>query len=238
MENPDTAYFINNPIFLKYKKRFDLFKWRYKDHLKSVFINERIVEIPYAIACLSVLPKGNKILDLGCTESTFPLQAAILGYKVTGFDFRPYPYSHPNLRFVQGDILNLPFTSEEFDAVFCISTIEHIGLGFYNDPLAQQEADHKAMQEAARVLKKGGQLVLTVPYGTTIPNEHHRIYNQSSLNKLLGNFNIKDQRYFVNRRDNGHARSNSWQEVNEPEAARVASGDSANCVCVIKALKS
>ena len=139
---------------------------------------------------------------------------------------------------MKGDILKLLFTAEEFDAVFCISTIEHIGLGFYNDPLAQQEADHQAMQEAARVLKKDGQLVLTVPYGTTIPNEHHRIYDKNSLSKLLVYFNIQEQRYFASRRDNGGARSNSWQEVNESEAARVASGDSANCVCVIKAFKS
>ena len=237
MEDQDKAYFINNSIFLKYKRRFDLFKFRSSQYLKSVVINERIIEIPFAIGCLSTLPKGSKVLDLGCTESTFPLQAATLGYKVTGFDFRKYPYVHPNLRFVQGDILKLPFGAEEFDAVFCISTIEHIGLGFYNDPLAQEEADHKALREAARVLKKAGMLVLTVPYGTEIPNQHHRVYNQQNLRKLLGSFKVQEERYFSNGGKNNGSQSNFWEEVGQAKADQVVSGDLANCVCVIKAVK-
>lgn len=237
MENQESVYFINNPIFIKFKRRFDLSTFRYTKYLKSIFINERIVEIPFAIACLNTLSREKEILDLGCTESTFPLQAATLGYKVTGFDFRPYPYAHPNLRFVQGDILKLPFGNEEFDAVFCISTIEHIGLGSYDDPFAKNEADQKAMKEIARVLKKGGMLVLTVPYGTAIPNNHHRVYDQVALGKLLGGFKIEEQRYFVYFHDNGGARDNFWQETAQEQAAAVASDDTANCVCVIKAIK-
>jgi SAM-dependent methyltransferase len=230
-------YFINNPIFLKYKRHFDFAKLRYQKYLKTIFINERIVEIPFAIACLNNLPKGQKILDLGCTESTFPLQAATLGYNVTGFDFRKYPYAHPNLQFVQGDILKLPFSDEEFDAVFCISTIEHIGLGSYADPKDQGQADQKAVKEAARVLKKNGTLVLTVPYGILIPNDHHRVYNQNSLSGLLNGFKIQEQRYFINERKVHGARNNFWQEVKESGAAKISSDGSANGVCLVKALK-
>ena len=144
MSDKDSTYFINNPIFLKYKTRFDLFNFRSTKYLKSVFINERIIEIPFAIACLNALPKGQKILDLGCTESTFPLQAATLGYRVTGFDFRPYPYAHPNLRFVQGDILKLPFEAEEFDAAFCRSALRK-QVNFHRDsyPCHRQKINEK-----------------------------------------------------------------------------------------------
>jgi ubiquinone/menaquinone biosynthesis C-methylase UbiE len=238
MPESDSDYFINNPVFLKYKRRFDLFKFRSSQYLKSVFINERIIEIPFALGCLNTLPAGSKVLDLGCTESIFPLQAATLGYQVTGFDFRKYPYVHPNLIFVQGDTVNLPFESETFEAVFCISTIEHIGLGFYNDPLAAREgADQKAMKQVHRVLKKGGMLALTVPYGTEIANDHHRIYNQQSLRQLLADFAIQEERYFVNEGKNNSSQSNFWQETAQAKAAQVVSGDSANCVCLIKALK-
>jgi len=69
-------YLINNPIFVKYKKRFDWLKMKWKPYLKSVYVNERIVEIPFAIRCLSNIPKGSRVLDLGCSESPFSLQAA------------------------------------------------------------------------------------------------------------------------------------------------------------------
>lgn len=237
MRESDKSYFINNPIFLKYKRRFDLFKFRSVQYLKSVVMNERIIEIPYAIGCLCALPKGSKVLDLGCTESTFSLQAATLGYRVSGFDFRKYPYVHPNLVFVQGDILKLPFGADDFDAVFCISTIEHIGLGFYNDPLAQEGADHQAMKELYRVLKRGGTLVLTVPYGTEIANNHHQVYNRDTLRRLLDGFKIQEDRYFISSDKKNGSESNYWEEAGELKAAQVVSGDLANCVCVIKAVK-
>ena len=69
-------FFINNPIFVKYKKRFDLLKFQSKQILKSVNINERIVEIPFAIQALADLQRAAKVLDLGCTESPLPLQLA------------------------------------------------------------------------------------------------------------------------------------------------------------------
>ncbi|MDP2653557.1 MAG: class I SAM-dependent methyltransferase [Candidatus Omnitrophota bacterium] len=237
MKNSDSSYFINNPVFLKYKTRMRLAPpFGREEFLKSVFVNERIVEIPFAIACLSALPKGSKILDLGCTESTFPLQAACLGYRVTGFDFRPYPYTHPSLEFVQGDIVNLPFPPASFDAVFCISTIEHIGIGFYADPLSGVDADHQAAGEAGKVLKTGGILVLTVPYGAGQANKHHRIYDQKTLAALLKDFRVQELRYFVNSRF-PEGRANSWIEVGEKDAAVVESGESANGVCLVKAAK-
>ena len=161
--NSGANYFINNPIFVKFKKRFDLFKFKSQQVLKSVNINERIVEIPFAIQAVAALPKRAKILDLGCTESSLPLQLAALGYSVTGFDFREYPYGHPNLTFVQGDMTKLPFDKENFDAILSISTLEHVGIGFYADPQEAQQADKKAIGEIARVLKPNGLFVLTAP---------------------------------------------------------------------------
>ena len=60
--------------------------------LKSVFINERIVEIPFALTGLAKVARGAKILDIGCSESLLPLYLAGAGFHVTGLDFRNYPY--------------------------------------------------------------------------------------------------------------------------------------------------
>jgi len=123
-------YYINNPIFIKYKRKFNFLKFSRVKKVKKVFINERIVEIPFVIQNIPV-STDVKILDLGCMESSLPIHLASVGYNVIGVDMRPFPYSHPNFKFIEADIVNLPFPDEDFGAVSCVSTLEHIGLSFY-----------------------------------------------------------------------------------------------------------
>ena len=59
---------------------------------------------------------------------------------------------HSKITFVQESLDKLPFQNEFFDKVFCISVIEHL---HWNVAVA-------GMKEMARVLKKGGRLVITV----------------------------------------------------------------------------
>ncbi len=54
---------------------------------------------------------------------------------------------------VKGDLLNTPYEHEFFDALFCISTLEH---------LSPMDLD-RAMNEFDRIMKKGGQLFIGVP---------------------------------------------------------------------------
>jgi SAM-dependent methyltransferase len=54
---------------------------------------------------------------------------------------------------VAGDIRNLPFAGEVFDAVICSEVFEHLA----------DEALHAGLSEIIRVLKRGGLLVGTVP---------------------------------------------------------------------------
>lgn len=232
----DANFFINNPIYLKFKKRFNFLEWRSRIVLKSVYMNERIVEIPFAFQVLASLPKGEKVLDLGCTESPLPLQLAALGYQVTGFDFREYPYGHPNLTIVQGDMINLPFEKETFAAVCSISTLEHVGIGFYTDPREIEQADKKAMNEITRVLQPGGIFVLTVPYGVELQNEHQRVYDQKALGNLLSSFEVSERRYFRSV-DLPQASCNTWVEIEQLEADAVASAHNTACVCLISAKK-
>lgn len=232
----NTNFFINNPIFVKFKKRFDFITLRSVPVLKSVHINERIVEIPFAIQAVSQLPKGTKVLDLGCTESPLPLQLATLGYRVTGFDFRTYPYAHPNLTFVQGDMTKLPFDNESFDVVLSISTLEHIGIGFYKDPKEIDDADKKALSEAVRVLKHNGLFILTAPYGIANRTDQQRIYDEKNLAELLSPLNIETIRYFKSHQLDQSA-GNAWIEINQTDADAIVSPNATTCVCLVRAKK-
>ncbi len=235
MDLPET-YFLNNPVFLKYKRVFDWRRFRKVSRLKKVMINERIIEIPYAIQAVSDLAKGSTILDLGCMESMLSLFMASLGFQVTGLDFREYPYRVPNFKFQQGDILKLPFSDHSFDAALCVSMIEHVGLGFYHDPQSEMEADEKGVLEIHRILKPKGRFVLTVPFGQPYVNDQQRTYDKPRLDRLLRKFKVEDMRFFKNVLPSGQE-NNCWQETALDDAQKVKTPRGTDCVCCVRAIK-
>ena len=232
----EDSLFINNPVFLKYKRRFNWRTLKKESFIKKALLNERIIEIPFTISALSKIPKGSKVLDLGCMESVLPLFVAGLGYKVTGFDFRQYPYKVPHFNFVQGSILDLHFENNYFDAVTCISTIEHVGIGFYKDPKAESSPDIVGMKEIRRVLKPGGLLVLTVPFGKFLINNQQRIYDKKSLDKLIEGFFVGEIKFYKNVQAVGE--NNYWEQIEQSQAELLQYSSGTECVCVLSALKN
>lgn len=167
-------------------------------------VTERIVELPFAMGALSRLEPGARILDIGSAESTFPLSAASLGYRVTAIDQRPLAYSHPNLESHATLLEDWDGPSELFAGVFLISTIEHVGLGAYGeDPYGDPEhgagADLAFLQRAGTLLSPEGLLVLTVPCGTRDRTDLERTYDEESLNTLLAKWEILERRIAVRR---------------------------------------
>jgi len=237
MIEKDKEYWLNNPVFIKFKDRFDFSRMQRVRELKKVFVNERIIEIPFAIRGLSQLNERARVLDLGCSESLLPLYLSSLGFRVTGLDFRAFPYPAANFEFVRGDILSMPFEDGKFDAVTCVSTLEHLGLGFYADPKEEQATDGKAVQEISRVLKNNGRLILSVPYGKAFQGEHQRIYDDQRLTVLLKGYRIERKKYFAKAFVQG-SRSNYWKETPGTEAGRIDSGGKTECVCCIEAVRS
>lgn len=152
--------------------------------VRNVVFSERIVEYPLLFKHLD-LPAGGRILDFGCVESLLSLQLCSLGYKVTGMDFRRYPFSHENFDFIQADIMEWEPPAEYFDAVVSISVIEHIGLSGYGDPKASQ-GDRIAVGKLMKSLKKGGRLYLTVPAGrNTVEAGWYRVYDTKAIRELV-----------------------------------------------------
>jgi 2-polyprenyl-3-methyl-5-hydroxy-6-metoxy-1,4-benzoquinol methylase len=156
-------------------------------------MNERILEGPYAFRALDGVPTGARVLDVGGAESTVCVSAASLGYQVTMIDPRPYPLSHPNLTVEQGFIEEWE-TDARFDAVLCISTIEHLGLGAYGLPKSP-DADLHAMKRLWELSEPNALLVLTTPYGEPRVDDLERTYDKAGVERLVEGWSVEDMRF-------------------------------------------
>lgn len=152
-----------------------------------VDVNERIVEGPFVHARV----RGRRVLDVGSGESLLALELASLGYEVTALDVRGYPLDHPNLTAVRDDIRATPFPAGRFDTVVALSTLEHVGLGFYGEP-ADSEGDRRAVVEIRRITAADGRLLLTVPFGRVRTMPGHRVYDRERLRRLVEGWQIEE----------------------------------------------
>lgn len=104
------------------------------------------------------LKSGDKVLDLGCGNGRFYDSFIKNGVFYTGVDnsenlIEIAKKKHSEGEFTLASALNLPFNDEEFNAVYGIAILHHI---------PSESMRRMFMEEAKRVLKKGGCLVLTV----------------------------------------------------------------------------
>jgi len=228
-------YFINNPIFLKIRKRFN-FLWLSQDaEIIKALVNERIIEIPFALNSLP-LEKDRIVVDLGCRESSLSLHCASLGYRVIGVDFRNYPYVHPNLRFVRADSALLPLKNNFCDVVLAISTIEHIGLESYDVP-SYNRGDYAALKEIYRILRVGGVFLMSVPFGEKRVNSRQRFYDYESIMDLLKRFHIDSIQFYIHRVIDSNFRD-YWEEASREVAENIESTDWTEAIALVKASKN
>jgi hypothetical protein len=106
------------------------------------------------------------------------------------FEYRNIDNSIPEIRQILKPN-NLRGIEFELDALLCISSIEHDGLGRYGDRL-NPAGDIEAMGLMKRLLKRqGGLLFLSVPIGPDcLVWNAHRIYGGIRLPMLLDGWNV------------------------------------------------
>ncbi|MDH3200666.1 MAG: class I SAM-dependent methyltransferase [Myxococcales bacterium] len=127
------------------------YEWSRRDQRR---VNERPIEYPFALSCLSELCPSS-VLDVGPGTSAWPQLLANCGYNVTAVDegdsywrTRPANRHHYVLR----DDITHPKLETKFDAITCLSVIEHI-------------QDHQAAGRGLRsLLSPGGHAILSFPY--------------------------------------------------------------------------
>jgi len=149
----------------------------------AVVVSEQLIE--NALLLRTVDPSVRTALDFGGFESTLPLALASLGVDTTVVDQRRYPFQHERLHVLQHDILRpLDMLPDDFDLVYSISTIEHVGLGDYGDPAAP-DGDKIAVAHLWAKVRPGGTLFLSVPAGEGSLQRGYRIYSPEAASELL-----------------------------------------------------
>lgn len=171
------------------------------EEVRWALTNERVVEVPFVFQSLSALAPPARIIDVGSCESLVALELASLGYRVTAIDIRPYAYSHPNLAAVTASILDWEGDDKPYDCAIVLSTIEHLGLPVYGQTRVEEDADLRAMERIRSLLRPGGLLIMTSPFGMSHVEPTQRVYSQQNLSRLLEGFRVNSCR--VTRRLDG-----------------------------------
>jgi SAM-dependent methyltransferase len=135
-------------------------------------IDERIVEYPWLI---SRLPEtGGTFLDAGSALNFSMLIKLPVLKEKTVHIVTLHPegncFWQEGVSYEFADLRDLPLRDNYFDQIACISTLEHVGLNteIYTSARVEllQKGDYKlAASELWRVLKPGGHLYLTMPFG-------------------------------------------------------------------------
>lgn len=169
------------------QKFLDLVKAKNLPDFIGKSIDERIIEYPWIFSNLSA-SKGT-ILDAGSTFNyKYILEHPLLQNKeLTIYTYFPELYRAPgkrNIKYVYGDLRNIPFLEKSFDLIVCQSTLEHIDMdnSTYGYDISHNKVTElksyeylKVIHELERILKKGSTLLLTFPFGKF---ENHGFFQQ------------------------------------------------------------
>lgn len=189
-----------------------------KDYAKHIVkwevFSERILENPLIVR--NVPEKRSVILDVGSRYSQIPLELASLGHSVYALDIEQYAFKHKNLTYVKEDIRETTFPDSFFDVVTIISTLEHVGMGetSYNDK-KERNGDVTAMNEIARILKPGGIVLLTVPFGKAKFLPFLRVYDRARIKLITKYFSVAKEIFMLN--DNENWEISTYQKVKDIE---------------------
>jgi SAM-dependent methyltransferase len=171
--------------FGKYE-RFGAYHWREIEPLPTR--HNAVLTARYRVLLDAMDANAKRVLDIGCGDGTLTFRLAERSERVWGIDDSMLPLQLGRAEFARrprqrapfvmnADARHLPFADDAFDCVVLADVIEHI------------DAPGPVMSEAHRVLRKGGQILVTTPrrQESAPAHEYHcHEYTGAELAELLG----------------------------------------------------
>jgi len=164
----------------------------------GIGLDERVIEYPWVLSRLLKYQEKCRFLDAGSTLNHEMIlhHPLVKRHKWTILTLAPESECFWDLgvSYAYEDLRSMPFRDQWFDAAFCVSVIEHVGMDnvsytpdkSYRESRAQDYL--QAIDELKRVLRPGGWLYLTVPFGSYENHGWLQQFDSSMLSRLVAHF--------------------------------------------------
>ncbi len=192
---------------------------------------ERVVEL--LLARLMYQP-GMRVLDVGHANGMECHRAMLSSLPwprdLTGIDIAEpaYDTSTYYTSSIRASIDATPFADGAFDLIWCISSLEHVGMdnsAYVEGRAARRATPEAALSEMVRVLRPGGSLLITVPYGRFEDHGWFLNFDESRLQSLLDTVRPRIE---VTELYYEHTAASGWSAADKRELRSVGYGDQDN----------
>jgi Methyltransferase domain len=186
----------------------------------GIGFDERVVELPWLLAH----PLHGRMLDAGSALNHEHVLERLLprvdSLHVVTLAPEERAFTELGVSYVYSDLRELPYRTGYFEAVACISTLEHVGMdnrSYGSDLPRAADPEHEvglALAELRRVLASHGVLFLTVPYGASGDHGWFRQFDRQEVEALRDVHGLRLEAMSVFR-----YRAAGWERSSLDEAA-------------------
>jgi SAM-dependent methyltransferase len=187
----------------------------------GVGYDERVVEFPW----LLTRDLSGCLLDAGSTlnhpHTLVRVRPRVETLHVVTLAPEQEAYPFLDVSYLFADLRRLPLRDETYDRVVSLSTLEHVGMDNSQYGAGHERAEdphaelRTAVRELRRVLKPGGTLLVSVPYGAPDNFGWMRVFCAEDLQELICAFEPESVSHTYFRYD-----LEGWHHSSAEEAAR------------------